>query len=88
MLFDASVPDFDADKFQHQYFSQNVYGDSPLDQPPNMPKPRGQGLIVNAYVDRDRAGDTFIRISRTGFFIYCNNDLVYWISKKQGYIKT
>ena len=29
MLFDPSVPDFDADKFQRQYWSQTVYGDTP-----------------------------------------------------------
>ena len=39
IVFDPSVPDFDADKFQRQYWSQNVYGDVPPDQPPNMPNP-------------------------------------------------
>ena len=53
-----------------------------------IPKPRGQGLIGSDYVDSDHTGDTFTRRSRTGFFIYCNNALVYWMSKKQGSIET
>ena len=31
MVFDTSVTNFYADKFQHQYWSQNVYGDTPPD---------------------------------------------------------
>ena len=58
------------------------------DRPPNMPKPWGQGFIVSAYVNSDHAGDTVTRRSRTGFFIYCNTFLVYWMSKKQEYIET
>ena len=39
MVFDPSVPNFDADKFQRQNWSQTVYGDDPPDQPPNTPNP-------------------------------------------------
>ena len=60
----------------------------PPDWPHNMPKPRGQGFIVSAYVDSDHAGGIVTRRSRTVFFIYCNNALVYWMSKKQGSIET
>ena len=88
MVFDPFVPNFDADKFHRQYWSQTVYGDAPTYRPPNMTKPRGQGLIVSAHVDSDHAGDTVTRILRTGFFIYCNNAIVYWMSKKQGSIET
>ena len=88
IVFDLSVPDFDAEKFQHKYWSQNVYSDAPLDQPPNMPDPRGQGLIISEHVNIDHAGETVTRRSINGFFIYCNNALVYWMSKKQGSIET
>ena len=88
MVFDPFVPDFYADKFQRQDWSQTLYGDAPPDQPPNMPKLWGQGFIFLAYVDSDHAGGTVTRRSRAGFFIYCNNALVYWISKKQGSIET
>ena len=88
MVFDPSVPDFDADKFQRQDWFQTMYGDAPTDQPPNMPETRGQELIVSVYVDSDHAGDTVTRRLRTGFFVYCNNALVYWMPKKQGSIDT
>ena len=39
MVFDPSVTNFDADKFQLQYWSHTVYGDAPPDRPPNMPNP-------------------------------------------------
>ena len=42
MVFDPSVTDFDADKFQLQDWSHTVYGDAPPDRPPNMSKPRIQ----------------------------------------------
>ena len=88
MVFDPSVPNFDADKFQGQYWYQTLYGDSPPDRTTNTPKPRGQGFIVSAHVDSDHAGDTVTRILRIGLFIYGKKALVYWISKKQGYIET
>ena len=88
MVFDISVPDFDADKFQRQDWSQTAYGDAPPDRPPNMPNPRGQGFIFSAYVDSDHTGENVTRISRTYFFIYCNSALVYWMSKNQGSIET
>ena len=65
-----------------------MYGDAHSDQSSNMPKPWGQGFIVIAYVDSDHAGDTVTRRPRTGFFIYCNNALVYWMSKNKGSIET
>ena len=88
MVFDPSGPDFNADRTQRQYWSHNMYDDAPPDQPTNMPKPLGQGFIASAYVDSDHASDTVTRKSRTGFFIYCNNALVYWMSKNQGSIET
>ena len=88
MMFDPSVPNFDSNNLQLQDWSQTVYGDDLTDRPPNMTKPQGQGFIVSAYVDSDHAGDTDKRISITGFFIYCKNALVCWMSKKQGYIET
>ena len=82
MVFDHPVPDFNADKFQRKDWSQTVYGDHAPGRPPNMPKHQGQGSLFSSYVDSDHAGDTVTKRSRTGFFIYCNNALVYLMSKK------
>ena len=48
-----------------------------------MPEPRGQGFTMSAKVDADHAADTVTRRSRTGFLVYLNSALVYWLSKKQ-----
>ena len=53
-----------------------------------MPKSRGLGMIVSAYLDSYHTGDTVTRRSRTGFLVYCNSALVYWMSKKQSSIET
>ena len=39
MVFDPSVLNLNADNFQHQDWSQTVYGDAPPDRTHNMPKP-------------------------------------------------
>ena len=88
MVFDPSVPDFDADKLQRQDWSQTVYGDAPPDWPTNMTTYRGQGFIVSAYVESDHVGETVTKRSINGFFIYCNSALDYWMFKKQWYIET
>ena len=51
--------------------------------PENMPMPRGTGFIMSAKVDADHASDTVSRRSRTGFLIYLNCSLTYWMSRKQ-----
>ena len=48
-----------------------------------MPEPRGTGFVIRAKVDADHASDTTTRRSRTGFLVYLNCALVYWLSKKQ-----
>ena len=82
MVFVTYVTNFDAENFQRQDWSQTVYGDAPPDQPPNMPKPRGQGFIGSDHIYIDHTGNTVTRRSRTFFFIYCNSALVYCMYKK------
>ncbi|CAJ1963096.1 unnamed protein product [Cylindrotheca closterium] len=51
--------------------------------PPNQPEPKGIGFVTTAKVDADHASDTTTRHSRTGFFVWVNGALVYWMAKKQ-----
>ena len=88
MVFDPSYPDIDMENFEKHEWSKTVYDCGPEDLPPNMPKSRGLGIIVSAYVDSYHAGDTVTRRSRTGFLVYCNSALVYWMSKKHSSIET
>ena len=88
MIFDPSYPVIDYSQFEKQDWSQTVYGECKEDLPPNMPEPRGAGFIIRVYVDSDHAGDSITRRSRTGFLVYCNSALIFWMSKKQTSIET
>ena len=48
-----------------------------------MPEARVMGFTMRAKVDAYHSGDSITRISRTGYLVYFNNSLVYWLSKKQ-----
>ena len=89
MVFDPSEPTIDKSQFEREDWSSTVYGsDLTEDLPPHMPEARGQGFVISAYVDSDHAGDSLTRKSRTGFLVFVNCALVYWLSKKQTGIET
>ena len=89
MVFDPSEPTIDKSQFEREDWSSTVYGsDLTEDLPPHMPEARGQGFVISAYVDSDHAGDSLTRKSRTGFLVFVNYTLVYWLSKKQTGIET
>lgn len=85
LVFDATYPEIDAHAFERQDWSTSAYGHLGEKEvtPPNMPEPRGNGVIMRAKVDADHATDVVTRRSRTGFLVYINCALVYWHSKKQ-----
>ena len=87
IVFDPSEVEFDRAGFPIQDWIYSIYttDDCELKEelPPNMPKPRSNGMIMMVYVDSDHAGDKVIRRSRTGFVIFLNTEPIYWISKKQ-----
>ena len=45
-------------------------------------------MTMSAYVDSDHAGDSLTRRSRTGFLVFLNCALIFWMSKKQTSIET
>ena len=89
MVYDPSEPEIQMGKFEREDWTNTVYG-ADLEEaiPPNAPEPRGMGFKMTVYVDSDHAGDTITRRSRTGFLVYLNSSLTYWMSKKQGSIET
>jgi hypothetical protein len=56
--------------------------------PGNQPEPRGLGFTIRSKVDADHASDAVTRHSRTGFLVWINCALVYWMSKKQTSIES
>ena len=89
MVFDPSEPVIDRSLFVRQDWSATVYGNNLKEElPANMPESRGQGFVMSAYVDSDHAGDVATRRSRTGFLVFLNSALIFWMSKKQTGIET
>ena len=91
MVFDPSELEFDRANFPKQDWSYSTYTtyDCELKEelPPNMPKPRINGMITIVYVYSDHASDTVTRRSRTGFVIFLNSTPIYWSSKNQTSVK-
>ncbi len=90
LVYDPSDPVIDVSQFQKQDWSFSEFGHVIGKQQllRNIPGPRGLGFTITAKVDADHAGDTVTRRSRTGFLVYCNSALVYWLSKKQTSIES
>jgi len=90
LVFDPSVPAIDETAFLAQDWASSEFGhlDSKEEVPPNMPKPRGAGFLIWAKVVADRATDTVTRKSRTGFLVWLNISLVYFMIKKKASVET
>lgn len=67
---------------------RNLYPDAIDYCPLNAPKPLGQGVQINAFVDADLAGEYTTRRSQTGILIYLNMAPIMWISKRQSTVES
>ena len=89
MIYDSSDPVIDESLFNKNYWTASEFGFS-LEEllPKNMPQPCGMGFVMRSYVDANHASESITRRSRTGFHVYVNCALVYWMSKKQKNVET
>ena len=90
LVFDPSDPVIDESKYQRRDWTSSEFGhlQGKRTFPPNAPAPRGLGFTIRAKVDADHGADTVTRRSRTGFLVYINSALVYFMSKKQTSVET
>ena len=90
MVFDPIDPAIDETKFEKRDWTSSEFGhvDGVEALPVNAPEPRGFGFSIRGKVDADHAADKITRRSRTGFLIYINYVLVYWISRKQASVES
>jgi hypothetical protein len=89
MVFDPSDPIIDPTDFERKDWTATEFGLELKEEfPTSMPATRGLGFTMRAYVDADHASDTTTRRSRTGFIVYLNMALIYWLSKKQTSVET
>ena len=91
LVFDPSDPsDLNPAGFEKRDWTTSEFGHL-VDQevvPPNAPESRGFGFVMRAKVDADHATDSVTQRSRTGFVVYLNCALIYWLSKKQASIES
>jgi len=59
----------------------DFYRDAQEAIPTNQPKPRGNPVQMNVFVDAVHAGNCVTRRSHTGILIYLNSALIIWYSK-------
>ena len=53
-----------------------------------MPEPRGHSVIISAFVDANHAGNVVTRRSHSGIFIFFQNALIIWFSKRQNTVES
>lgn len=85
LVLDPSDPVIDESAFALRDWTTSEFGhiQGKEELPGNQPEPRGLGFTIHSKVDADLAADTVTRRSRTGFLVWINCALVYWMSKKQ-----
>jgi hypothetical protein len=87
LVFDPNYVTWEEAGFtQHDW--SNFYKDATEKLPPNAPKPRGNAVQMNAFVDADHAGNKVTRRSHTGIIIYLNCAPIIWYSKAQNTVES
>jgi hypothetical protein len=89
MVFDPSEPDIDMSLFERKDWTTSEMSFCLKEElPSKMPRPRGLGFTMRAYVDADHATDSMTRKSRSGFLVYLNSAPIQWMSRKQTSVET
>ena len=53
-----------------------------------MPELQGHLVIISAFVDANHAGNVVTRRSHSGIFIFVQNALIIWFSKRQNTVES
>jgi hypothetical protein len=88
LILDPSEIKFDKELFKQENWVNTPYGNTPINDSSDVPELLGKIMKIIFYCDADHAGDLVTRRSRTDFFVYLNNALIYWLSKRQLSIET
>ena len=82
LVFDQPYPTLDVCDLD-QYEQTTRYGDVKEYVPYNASEPLGSYVVLRAMADDDHAGDKTTRQSCSGYFIWINQALIGWLSKRQ-----
>jgi hypothetical protein len=85
--YDPKTPEINESVFNGNADWKEFYGDVEEELPPNMPKPRGNPVIISSFVDANHAGNVVTRRSHTGIIILVQNAPIMWFSKKQNTVE-
>ena len=90
IIYNPSDLAIDESAFEEQDWSSSEFGhvQGKEELSPKQPEPHGLGFVMQAKVDASLATDTVAWRSRTGFLVYLNSSLVYWMSKTQTNVET
>ena len=71
VVFDSSLPEVEESRFKSVNWSE-IYGDMKEELPSNMPKPRGNPVVISMFCDAAFAVNIITRRSQTGILIFIN----------------
>jgi hypothetical protein len=83
LVLDPTYPDINEHDMSKKRNWNQFYGMTKEDVLGLIPRPLGEELIVQAFMDADFAGEKLTQRSRTGFVIVLNNAPIYWFTKKK-----
>ena len=81
------TPEVDESVFAHNADWKEFYGAVEEEFPRNKPEPRGNKVIISAFVDANHAGNVVTRRSHKGILIYVQNAPTIWFSKRQNTVE-
>ena len=81
--FDHTEPDVDLSKFVEQDWGKTLYGNIYEQCLEDMSSLCGIGMKIMVLVDSNHSEESMTRMSTTEFFVFLNQSLIYWLSKKQ-----
>ena len=83
IAYESKEPDVDKSDFVQGAIWKDFYVDVEEELPPRIPEPRGNPVIISAFVDADHAGNVVTCSSHTGIIIFVQNSPIIWFSKRQ-----
>ena len=87
VVFDPKLPDVDESSFSQADWA-DFYGDVEEEDPPHMPEPLGNHVMMSCFVDANHAGNKVTRRSHTGVVILLNDAPIQVFCKRQNTVES
>ena len=87
IAFDPNLPDIDESAFIPGDWT-DFYGDVVEEDPPHMPEPLGNPVMISCFVDANHAGNKVTRRSHSGVIIMLNDAPIQVFCKRQNTVES